>query len=234
MSSPSLILVVDDEQDLRELVVANLRRAGFETEEATEGQSALRMMRARHPDAVVLDVMMPGDDGFAVCAQIRKDSALKTTPVIMLTARGMTKDRITGLESGADDYLSKPFSPKELVLRIQALLRRRPPRESMQTRETIGPFHFDLATQRLAVNGEPTEITPVEFKLLHLLAVHEGETLDRDDILREVWRYTDGTQTRTLDTHIRRLRDKLGPAKDWVHTVRGMGYVLKRPEVAEG
>jgi two-component system phosphate regulon response regulator PhoB len=232
MSSASLILIVDDEEDVRELVAGKLRRAGFETAEAGDGVAALKMMRARPPDLVILDVMMPSMDGFGVCERIRLDAALKSTPVIMLTARGMTKDRIAGLEQGADDYVPKPFSPKELVLRVQALLRRRHAGSRLQTQHLVGPFRFDVGTQRLAVNGAPVEVTPVEFKLLHLLAQQEGKVVDRDTILREVWHYSDTSQSRTLDTHIRRLRDKLGDARDWVDTERGVGYLLKKPDTA--
>jgi len=233
MSDNPVILVADDEEDVRELVGMNLRRAGFDTLEAADGLEALRTTRQHHPDAIVLDVMMPGRDGFRVCEEIRKDEALKGIPVIMLTAKGMAEDRIAGLEKGADDYVSKPFSPKELVLRVQAVLRRAASGGGTSTELTAGPFQFDLASIRLTVNGEVVDLTLLEFKLLHLLALHHGEIVERDTILREVWGYADNVRTRTLDTHVKRLREKLGPNADWVHTARGFGYVFRKPGDAD-
>jgi DNA-binding response OmpR family regulator len=233
MPDNPVILVADDEDDVRELVGMNLRRAGFDTLEAADGLEALRTTRQRHPDAIVLDVMMPGRDGFRVCEEIRKDETLKRIPIIMLTAKGMAEDRIAGLEKGADDYVSKPFSPKELVLRVQAVLRRMASSGSGNTELVVGPFQFDLAAIRLEVNGETVDLTLLEFKLLHLLASRHGEVVDRDTILREVWGYADNVRTRTLDTHVKRLREKLQAYADWVHTARGFGYVFRKPGGAE-
>jgi two-component system phosphate regulon response regulator PhoB len=229
MTENPLILVADDEDDVRELVGMNLRRAGFETLEASDGLETLRTTRQRRPDAIVLDVMMPGRDGFKVCEEIRKDDALKAIPIIMLTAKGMAEDRIAGLEKGADDYVSKPFSPKELVLRVQAVLRRVASGGSSATELVVGPFQFDLAGIRLTVNNETVDLTLLEFKLLHLLASHHGEVVERDMILREVWGYADNVRTRTLDTHVKRLREKLNSHAEWVHTARGFGYIFKKP-----
>jgi DNA-binding response OmpR family regulator len=228
MSDKPLILIADDEEDVRELVGMNLRRAGFETVEAADGLQALTATRARHPDAIVLDVMMPGRDGLQVCQELREDEGTLRIPIIMLTAKGQTLDRIAGLEKGADDYLAKPFSPKELVLRVQALLRRSAVvGEGTELKE--GPFNFDLASVRLTINGAPMELTLLEFKLLHLLASRKGEVVERDHILREVWGYTGNVQTRTLDTHVKRLREKLGEYADWLQTSRGFGYVFRAP-----
>ena len=233
MPENPLILVADDEDDVRELVGMNLRRAGFETVEAADGLETLRTTRQRHPDAIILDVMMPGRDGFRVCEEIRKDDSLKDIPVIMLTAKGMAEDRIAGLERGADDYVSKPFSPKELVLRVQAVLRRVASGGGAGTELEIGPFHFDLTGIRLSLNGGSVDLTLLEFKLLHLLASHHGEVVERDTILREVWGYADNVRTRTLDTHVKRLREKLGTHSEWVHTARGFGYVFRKPGGSE-
>ncbi len=223
-----MVLIADDEDDVRELVGMNLRRAGYDTEEAADGLTALRMVRNRKPDAIVLDVMMPGRDGLFVCQELRKDETLRNIPIIMLTAKGMAEDRIAGLQVGADDYLSKPFSPKELVLRVQAVLRR-----SLRTNEgtelRVGPCVFDLANIKLSVNGEEMELTVLEFKLMHLLVVHKGEVLERETILREVWGYSGGIRTRTLDTHVKRLREKLGDYADMIHTSRGVGYRFNEP-----
>jgi len=223
-----LILIVDDEEDVRELVGMNLRRAGFSVEEAADGLQALKKVREVKPSLVVLDVMMPGRDGLQVCEEMRMLESTRLIPVLMLTAKGQTEDRITGLEHGADDYLAKPFSPRELVLRVQALLRRAGP-VGDGTELKVGPFVFDLSSVKLTVSGEPMELTLLEFKLLHLLANHEDEVVERDTILREVWGYSESVRTRTLDTHVKRLREKLGDYADWVQTARGFGYIFKAP-----
>ncbi len=150
----------------------------------------------------------------------------------MLTAKGQTQDRIAGLQKGADDYMSKPFSPKELVLRVQSLLRRATPAPGSQSKLTIGPFDFDLAAVKLTIAGEVAQLTLLEFKLLHILASKSGEVIDRDTILREVWGYSDQARTRTLDTHIKRLREKLGDHSDWLQTSRGYGYLFKQPQAS--
>ena len=231
MSDKPLILVVDDEEDVRELVCMNLRQAGYDTIEAINGLEANDLAAQRLPSAVVLDVMMPGRDGFQVCQVMRADEVTRLIPVLMLTARDQTHDRIAGLELGADDYVSKPFSPKELVLRVQALLRRALPGPS-QTRLQAGPFEFDLAAVRLTIDGEVTPLTILEFKLLHLLASKPGEVVERETILREVWGYSDHAHTRTLDTHIKRLRDKLRTHSEWLQTARGQGYSFTQPVMA--
>lgn len=228
MSDKSLILIADDEEDVRELVGMNLRRAGYDTVEAADGLQTLAQVRRRKPDAIVLDVMMPGRDGFGVCQELREDESTRHIPVIMLTAKGQTQDRIAGLERGADDYLSKPFSPKELVLRVQALLRRAATVVSGSELKE-GPFEFDLSGVKLNLGGQPMDLTLLEFKLLHLLASRKGEVVERDFILREVWGYTEQVRTRTLDTHVKRLREKLGEHAEWLQTSRGFGYIFKEP-----
>jgi len=231
MPDKPIILIADDEEDVRELVGNNLRRAGFDIDEAADGLEALQKVRQRKPDAIVLDVMMPGRDGLKVCQELREDEDTKGIPIIMLTARGQTQDRIAGLEKGADDYLSKPFSPKELVLRLQALLRRA--ETSAPTSELKeGPFHFDLVSVSLTIDGSPMDLTLLEFKLLHLLASRKGEVVERDTILREVWGYTLHVRTRTLDTHMKRLRKKMGEYAEWIQTSRGFGYIFRAPVVS--
>ncbi len=228
MPDEQLILIADDEDDVRELVRLNLARAGYQTVEAADGLAALRQARAHRPDLIVLDVMMPGRDGLRVCEELRQDEFLQKVPVIMLTARGMAADRIAGLEKGADDYIAKPFSPKELILRVQAILRR----SGLTTDGSeldIGPFHFDIPAVQLSINGVAAELTLLEFKLLYLLASHHGNVVDRDTVLREVWGYADTVRTRTLDTHVKRVREKLGANADWIQTSRGFGYIFKKP-----
>lgn len=228
MSEKPVILVADDEEDVRELVCLNLQGAGFATAEAANGIEAIDMAKKRMPAAIVLDVMMPGRDGFRVCEALRDDPVTSRIPVLMLTARGQTQDRIAGLQKGADDYMSKPFSPKELVLRVQALLRRADAGPA-QANLKIGPFEFDHVAVKLTVNGEVMPLTLLEFKLLHLLAAKNGAVVERDWILREVWGYSDQARTRTLDTHMKRLREKLGEASGWLQTARGYGYMFKQP-----
>jgi two-component system phosphate regulon response regulator PhoB len=228
MSDTPLVLIADDEEDVRELVGMNLRRAGFETSEAADGLQALAQVKKRKPGLIVLDVMMPGRDGYAVCQELRESEATRHIPIIMLTAKGQTQDRIAGLERGADDYLAKPFSPKELVLRVQALLRRATQLPSGSELKE-GPFEFDLSGVKLTLGGQPMDLTLLEFKLLHLLASRKGEVVERDFILREVWGYTEQVRTRTLDTHVKRLREKLGDYSEWLQTSRGFGYIFKEP-----
>lgn len=229
MADKPLILVVDDEDDIREMVSMNLRNAGFATAEAENGHEAVSMARGRLPAAIVLDVMMPGRDGLKVCEALRADDVTRRIPVLMLTARGQTHDRIAGLQKGADDYMSKPFSPKELVLRVQALVRRAVPAPLAQAKLVVGPFEFDTTGVKLSLAGEPLPLTLIEFKLLRTLASRQEEVIDRDTLLREVWGYSDQARTRTLDTHIKRLREKLGDHAEWLQTCRGYGYLFKPP-----
>lgn len=229
MADKPLILVVDDEEDIREMICMNLQQAGFSTAEAEDGLRGVSMARGSLPSAIVLDVMMPGRDGLKVCEMLRADDVTRRIPVLMLTAKGQTQDRIAGLQKGADDYMSKPFSPKELVLRVQALLRRSGPTPVAQSKLVAGPFEFDLTGVKMTVGGEPMPLTLIEFKLLHTLASRPEEVIDRDTLLREVWGYSDQARTRTLDTHIKRLREKLGDYSEWLQTSRGYGYLFKPP-----
>jgi two-component system, OmpR family, phosphate regulon response regulator PhoB len=229
MPDKPLILIADDEEDVRDLVVMNLHRAGFDTVEAVDGVDAVAKAHRLRPAAIVLDVMMPGKDGFRACQELRDEEDTKHIPIIMLTARGQTQDRITGFEKGADDYISKPFSPKELVLRVRALVRRSAITIEAATELREGPFLFDVVAVKLLIHGRPLDLTLIEFKLLHLLASKKGEVIDRDVILKDVWGYTEQVRTRTLDTHVKRIREKLGPEAEWLQTSRGYGYVFREP-----
>jgi len=219
------ILIVEDERDIADLVGFNLERAGYEVLKAHDGITGAEMAIQRRPDLVILDLMLPGKDGYAVFKELRRDTRSRDIPVIMLTARAQTEDRIQGLEAGADDYLTKPFSPKELMLRVQAVLKRSdgPPG---QVEFTFGPFRFDKNSLKFYLEGEPVELTSTEFKLLLFLTERAGKAQDRNDLLRSVWGYSDEVHSRTLDTHMKRLRQKLGEHATMVETVRGIGYCV--------
>ncbi len=202
------VLVVDDEADLRELIVMNLQREGCETLEAETGLKALEMARKHEPDAIVLDLMLPEMDGMTVIRELRKDSRTLRIPVVMLTAKGTVADRIAGLQLGAEDYVAKPFSPKELVLRVKSLLRRASgPDSSGSAVTSIGPFRIDKSSLKLHLDGESIDLTATEFKLLLVLIESAGISVERAELLQRVWGYSDLIQTRTLDTHIKRLRE---------------------------
>jgi two-component system phosphate regulon response regulator PhoB len=234
MPDKPLILIADDEEDVRDLVAMNLGRAGFQTAEAVDGIEAVSKAHRLRPAAIVLDVMMPGKDGFRACQELRTEEDTKHIPIIMLTARGQTQDRISGFEKGADDYLAKPFSPKELVLRVRALVRRSSITVEAATELREGPFVFDVVSVKLMIHGRPLDLTLIEFKLLHLLASNKGEVIERDVILKDVWGYTEQVRTRTLDTHVKRIREKLGPEAEWLQTSRGYGYVFRKPSSVTG
>lgn len=219
------ILIVEDERDIADLVGFNLERAGFEVMKAHDGITGTETAIRERPDLVILDLMLPGKDGYGVFKELRRDDRSRNIPVIMLTARAQTEDRIQGLEAGADDYLTKPFSPKELMLRVQAVLKRAdgPPG---QVEMSYGPFRFDKNAQKFYLDGEPVELTSTEFKLLLYLTERAGKAQDRNDLLRTVWGYSDEVHSRTLDTHMKRLRQKLGDHAAMVETVRGIGYCV--------
>ncbi len=217
------ILIVEDERDIADLIGFNLQRAGYEILKAHDGVEGTEMALRERPDLILLDLMLPGRDGYSVFRELRRDTRTINTPVIMLTARAQTEDRIQGLEAGADDYLTKPFSPKELMLRVQAILKRsEAPPGSVDF--TYGPFRFDKNSLKFYLDNQPTELTATEFKLLLFLCERSGKPQDRNDLLRTVWGYSDATHSRTLDTHMKRLRQKLGEHGSWVETVRGVGY----------
>ncbi len=217
------ILIVEDERDIADLISFNLQRAGYEVIHALDGIGGTEIAKRERPALILLDLMLPGRDGYAVFRELRRDPRTATTPVIMLTARAQTEDRIQGLEAGADDYLTKPFSPKELILRVQAVLKRsEAPPGAVDF--TCGPFRFDKNAVRFYLENEPVELTATEFKLLLFLCERAGKVQDRNDLLRTVWGYSDSAHSRTLDTHMKRLRHKLGSHGALLETVRGVGY----------
>lgn len=218
------ILVVDDEPDALELIGFNLRNAGYEVVTADDGQEALRRARESLPDLVLLDVMLPEIDGLEVCKSLRRDAATRRIPIIMLTARAAEIDRVLGLELGADDYVTKPFSPRELVLRIKNLLGRKTEPAEAPEQLRVGDLVIDIPRHEVLVRGRPVDLTATEFKLLTTLAQRRGRVQSRDQLLQDVWEYDNVIDTRTVDTHMRRLREKLGPASRHLDTVRGVGY----------
>jgi two-component system phosphate regulon response regulator PhoB len=217
------ILVIEDERDIADLISFNLQRAGYEVQKAHDGITGADLAIHETPDLVILDLMLPGKDGYAVFKDLKRDARSRNIPVIMLTARAQTEDRIQGLEAGADDYLTKPFSPKELLLRVQAVLKRIDSSPGSVTVE-YGPFKFDKNDLKFYLEGDPTDLTSTEFKLLLFLTERAGKPQDRNDLLRSVWGYSDDVHSRTLDTHMKRLRQKLGDHSGMVETVRGIGY----------
>lgn len=225
------VLVVEDEPDILEVVVYNLRQSGFEVATAADGETALEMVSREDPDLVILDLMLPRIDGLEVCRLLRQGPSTRDTPVIMLTAKSAEVDRIVGLELGADDYVVKPFSPRELVLRVRAILRRRIGKGGtpgdVETIE-VGPVRIELSEYRVYLRNQELDLTATEFKLLHILAERSGRVQSREALLNTVWDYEYVGYARTVDTHIRRLREKLGADASLVETVRGVGYRFKR------
>jgi two-component system phosphate regulon response regulator PhoB len=219
----SRVLIVDDEPDAVELVAFNFKKAGFEVVSAETGSEALEKARETLPDLIILDVMLPQIDGLEVCRSLRRDPKMARVPVIMLTAKGSELDRVLGLELGADDYVTKPFSPRELVLRAKKLLRPRqaePEKELLRFRQIV----IDIPKHQVTVGGNRVALTLTEFKLITLLAQRCGRVQSREQLLNDVWEYHSPIDTRTVDTHVRRLREKLGPAARHLDTVRGVGY----------
>jgi two-component system phosphate regulon response regulator PhoB len=201
-----------------------LTAAGFHVLTAANGSEALRRARALQPQLILLDVMLPELDGLEVCKLLRLDPATRSIPIVMLTARATEIDRVLGLELGADDYVTKPFSVRELVLRLKKLLNRQPARESEAGHIQFGGLHIDPSRHRAAFRGRTLDLTLMEFKLAAILAERRGRVQSREQLLRDVWGYNNIIDTRTVDTHMRRLRAKLGPAAILLETVRGVGY----------
>jgi two-component system phosphate regulon response regulator PhoB len=218
------ILVVDDEPEAVELLEFNLKQAGFDVISAADGAEALRKARSAFPSLVVLDLMLPEIDGLEVCKMLRRDRATAQIPIIMLTAKAAEIDRILGLELGADDYITKPFSPRELVLRVQKVLKRGRGGEEETEVLKFGHLVIDSPRHLVAWRGKRIELTATEFKLLLILAQRRGRVQSREQLLRDVWEYNNLIDTRTVDTHMRRLREKLGKAGEHLDTVRGVGY----------
>jgi DNA-binding response OmpR family regulator len=220
------ILVIEDEATIAASVAARLRKEGFHVETAGDGPSGVEACRSLRPDVVILDVMLPGMDGLEVCRQIQRD---RPVPVLMLTARDDETDMLVGLGVGADDYMTKPFSPRDLVALVKALLRRvdrapAPPRSPLR----LGTLEIDPSTREVRSAGRPVHLTPTEFDLLYALAAQPGVVLGRERLLGEVWGYRDGSGARTVDSHVRALRRKLGTGL--IRTIHGVGYALQTGE----
>ena len=221
------IAIIEDEQDIIDLVVYNFRKEGFEAEGFLSGKAGLDALQHHPPDLLLLDIMLPDGDGLELCKHLRRDPRLSDLPVIFLTARGEEIDRVLGLEIGADDYVVKPFSPRELVARAKAVLRRRePPAERREVVEING-LRLDSRTQDVIVRGQPVTLSALEFRLLHFLASNPRQVFSRDHLLDEVWGADRFVTPRTVDVHVRRLREKIeqDPSRpSYLQTVRGAGY----------
>lgn len=222
------ILVIEDEPDIAEVLQYNLEKEGFQVATARRGDSGLEAVRRDAPDLIVLDLMLPGIDGLELTRTLKRETQTSRLPIVMLTARGEEVDRIVGLELGADDYISKPFSPREVVLRVKAVLRRRqteeaPPSDLLEH----GGIQLDISGHRLRVRNREVPLTATEFRLLRLLMERSGRVQTRGQLLSDVWGYAEDIDSRTVDTHIRRLRRKLGTEADRIETVIGVGYRLR-------
>jgi two-component system phosphate regulon response regulator PhoB len=224
------ILVVDDEPDALEVLGFKLKEAGYTPIFAKDGIRAVAAARDERPALIVLDLMLPEVDGLDVCKILRRDPTTAATPILMLTARAAEMDRVLGLELGADDYVTKPFSPRELVLRIKKLLARAKTGDEPVTQLRFGELEIDVPRHTVAVNGEPVALTATEFKLLEILARRRGRVQTRERLLTDVWGYENPIDSRTVDTHMRRLREKIGVAARHLETIRGVGYRFKGEE----
>ncbi|TVP54721.1 MAG: DNA-binding response regulator [Gemmatimonadales bacterium] len=235
-SSAPRVLVVEDEPDIAALIAYQLTREGFRVETASTGDQGLAAIDREQPDLLVLDRMLSGLSGDEVLRSLRSEESTRNLPVLILTARREQEDRIEGLELGADDYLTKPFSPRELVLRVQSILRRSdaPGADPGGRMLRAGPLSVDVTAHEVTLDGVELNLTPTEFRLLQALLERRGRTQSRRQLLERAWdvesEVADRIQTRTVDMHVRRLRSKLGDLGDWVETVRGFGYRLKIPE----
>lgn len=218
------ILVVDDEPDVLEVIGFNLKAAGFLVITADDGATAIKRARQELPDLIVLDVMLPNVDGLEACRSLRREAATANIPIILLTARAAEVDRVLGLELGADDYVTKPFSPRELVLRIRKLLQRRTPAVANAEQIRCGELEIDVPRHQATWKGQIMNLTATEFRLLLTLVQRRGRVQSRETLLRDVWEYDSMIDTRTVDTHMRRLREKLGDAAMHLETIRGVGY----------
>lgn len=223
------ILVIEDEADIADLVAYNLERQDFRVLKAHDGKDGLDLALRERPDLIVLDLMLPTLNGLGVLKGLRRDTRTQRIPVILLTARAQTEDRIQGLTAGADDYVTKPFSPKELVLRVQAVLKRSQVSNS-GSEFSVGGFTFDKNSLKFYINNEAIDLTSTEFKLLLFLCERAGHPQHRNEVLRNVWGYSDEVMSRTLDTHMKRLRQKLGEHAEQVETLRGIGYRFVAPD----
>jgi len=222
---PPLALVIEDEKEIRELIRYNLERDGFRVTAVADGEEGLQRVFAARPDVLVLDLMLPGRNGLEILREVREQPATRDLPVLVLTARAAEMDKLLGFEHGADDYLTKPFSPRELVVRLKALLRRARPDRGTAILE-VGDLRVDGDAREATFRGRRLELTPREFELLAFFAQHPGRALSREELLRKVWSYDYLGETRTVDVHVRRLRVKIGEKHEVIETVTGLGYKL--------
>jgi two-component system phosphate regulon response regulator PhoB len=219
------ILVVDDEKDVTELLDYKFRQAGYSVRALNDPLRAIGLARDFRPDLILLDLMMPELTGIQLLRMIRSDALLQDTPVILLTAKGETVDKVRGLETGADDYVTKPFDARELLLRVQSLLRRaKSAAAKPSTRLVAGDLLLDIERHQVTSSGKEIDLTATEFKLLRLLLERKGRVQTREELLADVWNYSPDLETRTVDTHVRRLREKLGASGEVIETIRGVGY----------
>jgi DNA-binding response OmpR family regulator len=224
------ILIIEDDKHISKLVKYNLEKNGYDPTVVEDGEEALEILSKQNADLIVLDIMLPKMDGFEVCRLIKQNPKLKNIPIIMLTAKGEEVDRIVGLELGADDYVVKPFSPRELILRIKAILKRGKIEESAKDIIERGSLVINIPKHVVTVNNKEIELTPIEFKLLVTLIERKGRIQSRDQLLSDVWDMHADVFTRTVDTHIKRLREKLGKIGNKIETVRGLGYRFKEED----
>lgn len=229
MSIEKKILVIDDEPDVTELLEYKLSSEGFRIKTCNHPSQALDEAKDFQPNLIILDVMMPVIDGIQVCRMIRSNQALEHTPIIFLTAKGEMEDRILGLEAGGDDYLAKPFNTRELVLRINSIFKRiaETENQAVTTTLSLGEVTIDATRHRATLRGEDIILTATEFRLLHLLMSKKTHTFSREELLIQVWNYSADIETRTVDTHVRRLREKLDDHGNLIKTVRGIGYKIQ-------
>ena len=225
--SSEKILIVEDELDILNLLLYTFENEGFEPYGFEDGEQALESLEEKVPDMILLDLMLPGMDGLEVCRRIKSKSKTKDIPVLMLTAKSEVDDRLTGLEHGADDYLTKPFSPRELVLRVQGLLRRGHPAQEEEPYWESGGLSVDFASFQVKLDGREIPLTTTEFNLLSAMIRSNGRVLNREQLLDQVWGYDFVGYARTVDTHMHRLRHKLDHYGEWIETVRGIGYRFK-------
>tara|TARA_B000000437_G_scaffold71887_1_gene52223 strand:+ start:800 stop:1498 length:699 start_codon:yes stop_codon:yes gene_type:complete len=220
------IYIVEDEPDIRETLAYNLSQEGFKVSEFSDAESCLDKIQKKKPDLLILDLMLPGMSGLDLCKEIRADKSLQNLAIIMLTAKGEEVDRIIGFELGADDYVTKPFSVRELILRVKVILKKQ--NDALENNELVefGPIKLNLDAHEVLINDDEIILTALEFKLLKHLIQRRGRVQTRDQLLGDVWGYSSEITTRTVDTHIKRLREKLGTVGDYIQTVRGVGYRL--------
>jgi DNA-binding response OmpR family regulator len=218
------ILIVEDDKNIAKLVKYNLEKAGFSCTTTITGEDALDLLDREPFGLVILDIMLPKMNGLEVCKAIKQEENLSGMPIIMLTAKGEEVDRVVGFELGADDYVVKPFSPRELVLRVKAVLKRKEPKSSSKDKLSAGKISVDITRYKVTVNNKAVELTPMEFRLLATLMERIGRVQSREKLLEDVWGITADVTTRTVDTHIKRLRKSLGKSGRWIETVRSIGY----------